>query len=186
MPAKINDGLTAAQRWYRKNKARALAYNKQWRQKNLEYARSLSIKWNQEHKEKIREINRAYYQRHKERKAAEKRAWRAANPEKEKEIKRRWYKNNPAVARAQTLRKKLRRRKLEAGSIDGAVLAKLVQSHKGKCYWCRKPYGKFQVDHVMPLSLGGANNGGNIVLACATCNLTKRAKTPMEWAGRLL
>jgi 5-methylcytosine-specific restriction endonuclease McrA len=38
------------------------------------------------------------------------------------------------------------------------------------------------LDHVHPLSRGGADAEHNIVPACARCNLSKGAKTLAEWA----
>jgi 5-methylcytosine-specific restriction endonuclease McrA len=39
------------------------------------------------------------------------------------------------------------------------------------------------LDHVVPLSRGGTDTEANIVPACASCNLSKGAKTLAEWAG---
>jgi 5-methylcytosine-specific restriction endonuclease McrA len=39
------------------------------------------------------------------------------------------------------------------------------------------------LDHVHPLSRGGADAEHNIVPACARCNLSKGAKTLAEWAA---
>lgn len=36
-------------------------------------------------------------------------------------------------------------------------------------------------DHVEPLVLGGSNDIGNLVTACATCNLSKGPKSLQEW-----
>lgn len=38
------------------------------------------------------------------------------------------------------------------------------------------------LDHVHPLSKGGADAAHNIVPACAGCNLSKGAKTLADWA----
>lgn len=38
------------------------------------------------------------------------------------------------------------------------------------------------LDHVVPLSKGGADAEHNMVPACAACNLSKGAKTLAEWA----
>lgn len=38
------------------------------------------------------------------------------------------------------------------------------------------------LDHVEPLSKGGADVESNIVPACAACNLSKGAKTLAEWS----
>lgn len=40
------------------------------------------------------------------------------------------------------------------------------------------------LDHVQPLSRGGADAAHNIVPACAPCNLSKGAKTLAEWLER--
>lgn len=39
------------------------------------------------------------------------------------------------------------------------------------------------LDHVIPLSKGGADAEQNMVPACARCNLSKGAKTLAEWAA---
>jgi 5-methylcytosine-specific restriction endonuclease McrA len=38
------------------------------------------------------------------------------------------------------------------------------------------------LDHVHPLSRGGEDVESNILPACASCNLSKGAKTLAEWA----
>jgi 5-methylcytosine-specific restriction endonuclease McrA len=40
------------------------------------------------------------------------------------------------------------------------------------------------LDHVYPLSLGGANNPGNLVTACARCNRLKGDLIPIEFFAR--
>ena len=37
------------------------------------------------------------------------------------------------------------------------------------------------IDHVIPISHGGANHPDNLVTACETCNLSKHSKTPEQW-----
>lgn len=60
------------------------------------------------------------------------------------------------------------------------------------CYYCggplesnpiwRGPQGAaYHWDHVFPLSMGGPNGNWNLVLSCASCNLSKRAKHPLVW-----
>ncbi len=53
-----------------------------------------------------------------------------------------------------------------------------------KCHYCGKdaPKGKRHVDHLIPLSRGGAHVLGNLVAACAACNLSKHTKTVDEFA----
>lgn len=46
------------------------------------------------------------------------------------------------------------------------------------CQYCgrRAPNVELHIDHVHPLSRGGANHQGNLVTACVDCNLGKLAK----------
>lgn len=48
------------------------------------------------------------------------------------------------------------------------------------CAYCGKH--ATHLDHVEPLSKGGADVESNIVPACASCNLSKGAKTLAEWS----
>jgi 5-methylcytosine-specific restriction endonuclease McrA len=49
-----------------------------------------------------------------------------------------------------------------------------------KCAYCGAH--ATHLDHVEPLSKGGADVEANIVPACAPCNLSKGAKTLAEWS----
>jgi CRISPR/Cas system Type II protein with McrA/HNH and RuvC-like nuclease domain len=44
-----------------------------------------------------------------------------------------------------------------------------------RCVYCGEqwPVAALTVDHVQPQSRGGDSSGGNVVTACATCNLRK-------------
>lgn len=41
-----------------------------------------------------------------------------------------------------------------------------------------------EVDHVVPISLGGANQDANLVACCSHCNRSKGAKPVDEWRAR--
>ena len=57
---------------------------------------------------------------------------------------------------------------------------------KGRCYWCGEKTGRhYHVDHVVPLIKGGSNGPENLVIACAACNLSKKDRHPMDFAGRM-
>ncbi len=60
-----------------------------------------------------------------------------------------------------------------------------------RCVYCASPleFDVATLDHVHPLSHGGAHVAGNVVLACARCNRLKGDLLPTEfftrhpWAG---
>lgn len=45
------------------------------------------------------------------------------------------------------------------------------------CHYCGLQHPKMVVDHMVPLSLGGTDDLGNLVAACEPCNRSKSAKT---------
>lgn len=54
------------------------------------------------------------------------------------------------------------------------------------CYWCkiRVPIKRRHVDHITPVSKGGAHVLANLCCACSTCNQRKGAKMPIDFAGQ--
>ncbi len=58
----------------------------------------------------------------------------------------------------------------------------LQEIQKGHCFYCGILYGNaFHREHKTPLSRGGLHAPENIVLSCATCNLSKGNKTEEEF-----
>ena len=127
-----------------------------------------------QNKEKIRASSADYYQRNKGECAARARAWWAANPE--------------AKRRASAAR---RSRGGTIGKLSRGIVQKLQVLQRHKCASCAQCIRTrpFELDHIVPLALGGRNEDHNIQLLCKTCNRRKHAKEPIAWAqinGRLL
>jgi 5-methylcytosine-specific restriction endonuclease McrA len=55
-----------------------------------------------------------------------------------------------------------------------------------RCAYCASPLrlDTATLDHVMPRSHGGANEPGNLVVACAPCNRLKGDQLPFEFFSR--
>lgn len=50
----------------------------------------------------------------------------------------------------------------------------------GLCYWCGEELGDtYTADHLLPRRLGGYDNPENIVLACRSCNSSRRCN--LDW-----
>ncbi len=56
------------------------------------------------------------------------------------------------------------------------------------CQYCGKtfPQKQLNLDHVVPLSRGGASSWDNVVCACIACNTKKGARTPLQAGLRLV
>jgi 5-methylcytosine-specific restriction endonuclease McrA len=74
--------------------------------------------------------------------------------------------------------------KRKGGKKHRRRMARLFELYAGCCYYCgvavRQNNGErpevnehATLDHLIPLSMGGTNEPGNIVLACRGCNLER-------------
>jgi len=55
----------------------------------------------------------------------------------------------------------------------------ILAIQRANCFYCGNPGG--EVDHVIPLSRGGAHSIGNLVPACRSCNSSKNNRFITEW-----
>lgn len=105
----------------------------------------------------------------------------AANREKILSYGKEWAKNNPEKARARVLNR-IARRLSVGGKLSSDISTRLFKLQRGKCACCGKSLvDGYHIDHIMPLALGGPNTDDNIQLLCATCNLSKGAKHPVDF-----
>lgn len=78
-------------------------------------------------------------------------------------------------------RKVAKRRALVRGAAhEPYSRSAIFAAYGGTCAYCDAPAE--HLDHVVPLSKGGADAAHNLLPACAPCNLTKSAKSLAEWA----
>ncbi|MBZ9659817.1 HNH endonuclease [Mesorhizobium sp. ESP-6-4] len=117
--------------------------------------------------------------------------WRENNPEKHKDSQRKWALNNPETVQSNVRARRARKRNAE-GHHTKEDIERLLIRQNFKCAECgtdiRKRASR-QVDHIMPLKLGGTNWPHNLQLLCSTCNKVKAAKHPLDFAaerGRLV
>lgn len=113
------------------------------------------------------------------------RAWRASNPDKMKAQTKRHYDNKRDVFIAN-----MHRRRAATNGSNGTYtpedIAALLKKQKGKCVFCLQEFGaeRPEVDHYIPLALGGSNDRGNLRLLHKICNRMKRAKHPADFGLR--
>jgi 5-methylcytosine-specific restriction endonuclease McrA len=136
-----------------------------WREKNRDLLRERDLEYSRKWREANREKTRAHIR-------ASMRKYRAANPEKGriyKQYRRAKKAGNGGVHTSEDIRNLL-----------------IVQN--GRCAGCARKFTKllcYSVDHVIPLSKGGTNSADNIQLLCVSCNSSKCAMSPEQWAQRI-
>lgn len=59
-------------------------------------------------------------------------------------------------------------------------------NNKDKCSACGETEGKFEIDHVVPISKGGRHSIGNLQVLCFNCNRLKHVRYFSDFKYRLL
>lgn len=110
--------------------------------------------------------------------------WLANNPDKRKEQTQRAYANNSESFKA---RARKRRMILKSASGEGitAQQARDVLSDR-ICVYCGKIATKPEIDHIVPVSMGGADSVENVALACRHCNRVKKNRSLLYFLYELL
>ena len=136
-------------------KRRSYAIN---RAKVLEKQRQRRIK----HPDLVRAISRASAKKH----AARARVWR-----------KKYVAENRLQHRAHRQNRRARETSTE-GRFNKTDIDRFVCVQNGRCAMCFGPYGRYHIDHIVPLARGGSNWPSNLQLLCKPCNLSKGAKDP--------
>lgn len=174
-----------------------------WRASNLEYARSLARqsraqqceKWKAYDRERNARPERSAYCR------AKAKTWYAENKARCAELARiyyevrkdeikayvkSWQRANSSKVRAYSRKSNLKRRALKLSAHEPWTQADwqwTLDQFGGLCAYCRLRPGT-TIDHVVPLSRGGADAIWNLLPACITCNCSKGPRTLSEWTDR--
>lgn len=147
--------------WSQNNKEYLDNYQKEYRKNNIIDRRLACKKWSSNNKEYLREYHKKHYEANKEHKKKIVKKYRLENPERVK------------VARYNRLS-----RIIENGGVVSEVEWKEIKNkYNNKCLCCGSNNIPLDMDHIVPLSLGGKNIKDNIQPLCRSCNARKNAKT---------
>lgn len=141
----------------------------QWRRDNPERSAAATAKWRKENAERHKILNAEWRAANKEALVAKKAVWASANKER---------------ITASGRNRRARKHKAE-GSHTHKEIQGLAIRQRFRCAnpTCRQSIkAGWHADHIMPLTLGGANWIRNIQLLCQFCNISKHAKHPIDWA----
>jgi 5-methylcytosine-specific restriction endonuclease McrA len=126
--------------------------------------------------ERFRKRTRDYYRRNGEEVRAKKRAIEKAFPEKTR-AKRRAYEDRTRqkTRTRKALHQRVRKHRLRAngGDLTASEWEKIVARYGGCCLRCGAT-GNITIDHVVPISAGGANCAANVQPLCGSCNSVKK------------
>jgi len=149
-------------------------YWKQWYEKNKERRKAQSRLYYANNKHKVRVYSKKYHLLNRDKIIARVNKWQEENRERfMARIKINTHKRRAVLKNCK-------------GSYTAYEVQQKLRRQKFKCKGCKTDIkASYHIDHIMPLARGGENNIGNIQLLCRTCNLSKGAKHPKEWAKTL-
>ena len=61
-------------------------------------------------------------------------------------------------------------------AIPSALRRAVIAAAAGKCQACAEPTDEFEVDHYVPVALGGTNDLSNLQALCLPCHKVKTRK----------
>jgi len=140
-------------------------------------------------KQCIRERRRARYAANKDRDRAYMAQYRDANRERIHATQAKYRVANADKIRAYhakhnwRYRSERRARERNAHRVERFDRAEIIERDGQRCHLCGKrvPLKDIHLDHLVPLSKGGAHAPDNIAVAHSTCNLRRHAgKTPAQ------
>lgn len=198
---KAFDGLTQRckkcvkirDREYRENNKEAVTRrNRAWQEKNRERYSRYQKEYREQNRDSAKEYAKKYYADNKERLNKEHKANYAANKARYNELSRQNYRDNREkyLEKAKKWRESHReersdyehkRRAARNGADARLVSGKTMKRIRGMaCARCGSS-GDIHVDHIVPISRGGAHREGNLQPLCSRCNMSKGNKLMSEW-----
>lgn len=170
------------------------ARNKQWRRENAAYVRERSVDYRRAFKEHDPDYFKRYYAENKERRKRESQEWYHSNPEYHAQRQKAYNAKQRAENAEHYLaikRKHANTRRARKNEVFVEVIDPLVVFDRdgGICGICLKPVDRkspWEVDHIVPISKGGAHSYANVQLSHRRCNRKKHAKVLTgrdEWSA---
>lgn len=133
-------------------------------------------RWNRVNAEKIRASKTKWRLANPALMAAARAEWEKANPERRREYRRTRKRMDPIANRAYVRARQARRKNQTIVPFTAEQVRQRLAYFGGRCWMCG---GEAEViDHVKPLSKGGAHAVCNMRPACDNCNTRKGARWP--------
>lgn len=189
-------GRAATRQWNRDNPAKKKAGSARYYAENTEHSKAVNARWRIENAEKTRADHAAYYAENAEALKVVQSAWVARNRERVRVNQTRWNAENPEARRASKARYYAShteeyaayvsiRRALELGAFVGPIptdiKAQMIALYGPTCMVPDCENIDLELDHIVPLSKGGAHAVDNFQLLCSWCNKSKGNRSSADY-----
>jgi len=171
--------VSASQKeYYQKNKDKIKKRTGEYRESHLEYYAEYSKKYNKDNSDRIKAYRKVYYAENREH-----------ENERNREYEKVWSRTSRGMAcnraKHHERRRKMKNTKEERITIR-RWMTKVLSMKTFLCYYCQERHGikKLHIDHIDPISKGGANVIENLCTSCADCNRRKSATPVAEFNNK--
>lgn len=146
-------------------------YQEQWR-KNRKLTDT-------EYRERLSDYGKNYRKMNAEKVKSQSAIWFQRNKRHKYALRKKWVENNKDKERLwQRIAQQKRRQRISnngGGKLTPKMWLTILDYHGYKCLLCGSS-NNLEIDHVIPVSLGGGNNFSNLIPLCKRCNSIKRNK----------
>lgn len=182
--ARNADRLKAeANRHYHANSERALENSLRWQRANRQRSNATKARWLAKNRDKHSETNKRYRQANPEAQRLKSLRWHRANPEKVALKARKYQKSHPEMKRSIDATRHKRYRSAPGRGVRPSEWRAIRADSMGLCVYCNDRR-RLSMDHIDPISRGGAHDPDNIVAACKSCNSSKNDTPLLQWLAR--
>lgn len=171
-----------AREWYGANRERSLAATAKWQRANKDRANARKARWLAGNPQKRKEASKRYHEATSEYQKTRGRKWVKENPGKVAAKSKRYAQSHREVKRAVDARRSGRVR-ANGGSLSQGEWQGILRDALGLCVYCHRPR-KLTLEHVEPISRGGAHEAENIAAACKSCNSSKNDTPLVLWLAK--
>lgn len=167
----------ASRRAYHAGKGRR---TKEQLQRNNERVRE----WKRAHPEVVRAQGAKYRAENLERERLRARTYAAQNRASIAQRSEEWRKQHPDRHAMRQQAYRARKARAAGRGITSDQWQQLRAEYNGLCVWCNGRSDSLELDHIDPLSRGGAHDITNAAPACSTCNASKNNAPLLVWLAR--
>lgn len=168
-------GLSNKEVFFTKNAKRCQKcekiYHTEWYEKNKETIYVKIKDWQKKNPEKVKRYTKNSYHKFRDQRLKIGKEWRDNNKNKMATLKMNWRKENPEKDAEYN-----HKRRVRGGRSFKSWELKFLLNLFPSCLNCDSKTD-LEIDHVVPLALGGNNSLINLQVLCASCNRSKGATT---------
>jgi 5-methylcytosine-specific restriction endonuclease McrA len=162
--------------WRRSHKEQKAETDRKYRNENKDKLRETSKRWRDKNRAAWLEGLKIYREHNKEKiREGKRKCWYAKHEHylnKAKEWRENHLEQSNKIIRKSTLKRRAQKYN-NGGDFTLDAWDELKENYGNQCLNCGKTRITLEVDHIVPLSLGGANDINNIQPLCRSCNARK-------------